>query len=247
MKRLFSAELLKYRKRRGLLWSTLALIVGPVLLAYSITAVLHLVNPDRYAAAGGAENFSNGAELMALFGLIAAIIAGVSAGVGDLSAGVFRELVVTGRDRLVLFAVRIPGGLALLLPILTLAFGLVVAASFAFAGSEPTPGAGLIGRQAGFLVLEIAFAFVTAVGVSSLMSSRGLAIGLLLGWHLAAAHLLLATGKLDSFLPNSALDRLQPGLNGGPSISVITAVAILVVWTAATVAAGAWRTATREA
>ena len=245
--RLFSAELLKLRKRRGLVWSTLALVLGPVLLAYSISAVLHAVDAERYDPAGGAENFTNGADLLALFGLIAAIIVGVGAGVGDLSAGVFRELVVTGRNRLALFAIRIPGGLAFLLPIAAAAFGVVVAASFAFAGSGPTPDAGMIVRQAGFLLLELGFAFITAVGVSSLMSSRGLAIGLLLGWHLAAAPLLLATGKLDSFLPNSALDRLQPSLEGGPGISVATAFAILLVWTAAAVAAGAWRTATREA
>ncbi len=38
---------------------------------------------------------------------------GIDAGAGDLSAGVFRDLVVTGRSRLALFASRVPAALAL--------------------------------------------------------------------------------------------------------------------------------------
>lgn len=245
--RLFSAELLKHRKRRGLVLSTLALIIGPVLVGYAITISLHAANPEKYGPAGGLANFNNSIDVMSLLGLVAAIIVGVMAGTGDLSAGVFRDLVVTGRSRLALFFVRIPGGLALLLPIAAVAFSLAAAAAFAFAGSGAAPGGGLVVRQGGFLLLHLGFAFVTAVGVSSLMSSRGLSIGLLLGWHLAIAELLYATGKLDWFLPNAALDRLQPAVEGGPDISVGTAFVILLVWTTATLAAGAWRTASREA
>ncbi len=39
------------------------------------------------------------------FGPLAAILIGTEAGAGDISAGVFRDLVVTGRSRLALFAV----------------------------------------------------------------------------------------------------------------------------------------------
>lgn len=245
--RLLSAEFLKLRKRRGLVLSTFALIIGPVLVGYAITVALHAANPEKYGPAGGSENFNNSIDVVSLLGLVAAIIVGVTAGAGDLSAGIFRDLVVTGRSRLALFCVRIPGGLGLLLPIATVSFGFAVAAAYAFAGGDPTPSAGLIARQGAFLFLYLGFAFVTAVGVSSLMSSRGLSIGLLLGWHLAVAQLLYSTGRLNSFLPNSALDRLQPALESGPDISVATAAVILLVWTAATLAAGAWRTMNREA
>jgi hypothetical protein len=245
--RLFGAELLKLRKRRGLVWATLALVVGPVLLAYAVTLTLHAVDPAKYGPAGGRENFNSSIDVISLLGLVAAVIVGVTAGAGDLSAGVFRELVVTGRSRLALFGVRLPGGLAFLLPIAAVAFALAAVAATAFAGSEPAPGAGLIARQGGFLLLLLGFSFVTALGVASVLGSRGIAIGLLLGWHLAAAPILLSTGKLDFLLPNAALDRLQPALENGPAISAAAAAAILALWAAAAIAAGAWRTATREA
>lgn len=247
MSRLFAAEVLKLRKRRGLVWATVALVVGPVLLAYAITVTLHAVDPDEYGPAGGVENFNNSIDVIGLLGLVAAVIVGVMAGAADLSAGVFRELVVTGRSRLALFAVRLPGGLAFLLPIATVAFGLAAVAATAFAGSEPAPGAALIARQGAFLLLLLGFSFATALGVASVLGSRGIAIGLLLGWHLAAAPILLSTGKLDFVLPNAALDRFQPALESGPALSVAAAAAILALWAAATLAAGAWRTATREA
>jgi hypothetical protein len=245
--RLFSAELLKHRRRRPLVLATIALLVGPVLLGYGIPYVLHAVDPDKYGPAGGVENFNSSIEVLGLLGLVAAIIVGVTAGAGDLSAGVFRELVVTGRSRLALFAVRIPGGLAFLLPVAAASFALAATAATVLADGEPTPGAGLIARQGGFLLLLLAFSFVTAVGLASVLSSRGIAIGLLLGWHLAAAPILLSTGKLDSLLPNAALERLQPALENRPGISVVAAAAILAVWTAAAVGPGAWRTVTREA
>ena len=247
MSRLFGAELLKLRKRRGLVWATLALVVGPVLVAYAITAILHAVDPDKYGPAGGVENFNSSIDVIGLLGLVAAVIVGVTAGAADLSAGVFRELVVTGRSRLALFGVRVPGGLAFLLPIGAVAFGLAVVAATVFAGSEPAPGAGLIARQGGFLLLLLGFSFLTSLGVASMLGSRGIAIGLLLGWRLAAAPILLSTGKLDVVLPNAALDRFQPALENGPALSVAAAASLLVLWAAATLAAGAWRTATREA
>jgi hypothetical protein len=245
--RLFSAELLKVRKRRGLVLATVALVVGPVLVGYGVPLALHTVDSDKYGPAGGIENFNSSIDVIGLLGLVAAIIVGVTAGAADLSAGVFRELVVTGRSRLALFGVRIPGGLALLLPIAAGAFALAAIAATVLADGEAVPGGGLIARQGGFLLLLLGFAFVTAVGVASLMSSRGIAIGLLLGWHLAAAPILQSTGKLDSVLPNAALDRLQPALENGPGISAAAAVAILAAWAAVTVGSGAWRTVTREA
>jgi hypothetical protein len=245
--RLFGAELLKLRRRRGLVWATFALVVGPVLLAYAVTVALHAVDPDEYGPAGGVENFNSSIEVVGLLGLVAAVIVGVTAGAADLSAGVFRELVVTGRSRLALFGIRLPGGLAFLLPIAAVAFALAAIAATVFAGSEPAPGADLIARQGGFLLLQLGFSFVTALGIASVLGSRGIAVGLLLGWHLAAAPILLSTGKLDAVLPNAALDRLQPALESGPSLSVAAAAGILAVWTAATVGGGAWRTVTREA
>ena len=52
---------------------------------------------------------------------MAGILVGATVGTGDLGR-VFRELVVTGRSRLALFAARVPAGLAFLLLPLGIAF-----------------------------------------------------------------------------------------------------------------------------
>ena len=47
---------------------------------------------------------------------------GAAAGTTDLSDGMFRHLVITGRSRLALFLARIPAGLAVTVPLVALAF-----------------------------------------------------------------------------------------------------------------------------
>ena len=54
------------------------------------------------------------------------------------------------------------------------------------------------------------------------------------------------TGKLDTVLLGSALKRIEPGA-GSLSISLLTAILLMVVWTIVPLAAGAWRTQTRDA
>ena len=47
---------------------------------------------------------------MAQFGFIVAAVLGAAAGTTDLTEGVFRNLVITGRSRLALYLARIPAG-----------------------------------------------------------------------------------------------------------------------------------------
>jgi len=65
--------------------------------------------------------------------------------------------------------------------------------------------------------------------------------GVLLAWQLAVAPLLLQTGKLDPVLLGAALKRIEPGA-GSLSITLVTAILLIVVWTIVPLAAGAWRT-----
>jgi hypothetical protein len=112
--RLVSAELLKLRKRRGLVVSAIALTVLPMVIAYTVLLIMHAANPAKHGPAGGLENMSGSMELLTTLSTVAAILIGATLGAGDVSAGVFRELVVTGRSRLAFFAARLPAGLALL-------------------------------------------------------------------------------------------------------------------------------------
>ena len=60
--------------------------------------------------------------MMAEFGFIAAVALGAAAGTTDLTDGMFRHLVITGRSRLALYLARIPAGLAITIPLVALAF-----------------------------------------------------------------------------------------------------------------------------
>jgi hypothetical protein len=243
---LVGAEFLKLRRRRALLSASVALIVAPVLLSYALGAVLHAADPARYEPAGGAASLADALHTLTQIGAVAFVLIGVSAGGGDLAAGVFRELVLTGRSRLALFAARLPGGLALLLALVALSFAIAAAASMALAAPGRAPGAGLLLRDAAWLALAATVTFCLALGVASLLDSRATAVGLLLAWQLAVAPLLLQSGKVDFLLPGAALERLQPG-GPGASLSPATAVLVLAAWTLLPLGAGAWRTHTRDA
>jgi hypothetical protein len=245
-RRLVAAELLKLRRRRPLLLAAVVLIVAPMFVSVIVLATLHEANPAKYGPAGGVDNLRGTLRLLTQIGGVAAVLVGVNAGGSDLAAGVFRELVVTGRSRLGLFAARIPGGLTFLLPFVVLAFAIAATAAVALAGRGQAPGAGLLLEYAGWVALVTTLGFLLALGVSSLLDSRATSIGVLLAWQLAVAPLLLQTGKLDPVLLGAALVRLEPGA-GGASISLLTAILLIVAWTVMPLAAGAWRTKTRDA
>jgi len=74
----------------------------------------HAVAPKSYAVAGGYDIFTNlTAGVMFIFGFIMAAALGCTAGSIDLTEGMFRHLVVTGRSRVALYFARIPAGLAI--------------------------------------------------------------------------------------------------------------------------------------
>jgi hypothetical protein len=51
---------------------------------------------------------------------------------------------VTGRSRQALFAARIPGARSLCLPVIALAYAVLVAGTFLLAGGMPTPDAATV-------------------------------------------------------------------------------------------------------
>jgi ABC-type transport system involved in multi-copper enzyme maturation permease subunit len=252
--RLVNAEFLKLRKRRGLVAAVSVLTILPMVIAYVVLLSLHASDPGKHGPAGGLENFVPSMEILSTLAIVSGVLIGATLGTGDLSAGVFRELVVTGRSRLALFAARIPAGLAILLAPVGVAFGITAAASRAFAGSLEAPSGTLLAQSGGWLALVAGVSMALALGLSSLFSSRGTSIGILLGWQLAVMPVLVAIGSLGSFrdgLFDAAADRLQPAaLADGPApvpMAAATAVVVLIAWTVIPLALGAWRTQTRDA
>ena len=101
--RLVRAEFLKLRKRRGLAAAATVLTLAPIVVGFVVLTIMHAVDPEKYGPAGGFENLQGSLELLTQIGIVAATLVGATAGAGDRGAGVFRELVVTGRSRLQLF------------------------------------------------------------------------------------------------------------------------------------------------
>ena len=98
------------------------LIIVPTVLFYGLRLLFHAVDPHGYGLAGSPQFFSQSTNLIDEFGFIAAAALGAAAGTTDLSDGMFRHLVITGRSRLALYLARIPAGLAITVPLVALAF-----------------------------------------------------------------------------------------------------------------------------
>ncbi len=242
---MIGAELMKLRRRRGLHWSTLALVVAPVVIGYVVLTLLHAVDPENAAPAGGIANLSGTYDFLAQIGMVAAIMVGVTAGSGDLGAGVFRELVVTGRSRLALFGVRFPGGVLFLAPFVLAAAVIASSASVVLPSDGPEPGAVLLIEYAGWLTVALVTGFSLALGIGSLVSGR-VAIGLVLAWQFVLSPLLLQIGKVDWMLVGAALRRIEPG-STNHSLSLTAAHLSIAAWTAVPLILGARRTASRDA
>jgi hypothetical protein len=252
--RLVNAEFLKLRKRRGLILATFALTVLPMIVAYIVLVILHATEPAKHGSAGGLENFSGSMYVLTQLGVVAATLLGATAGAGDLGSGVFRELVVTGRSRVALFAARVPAGLGLALGAVWAGFAVTAVASTVLAGSLEAPGVGLLVESAAWLAVVVGLALALALGVSSAVGSRGTTIGVVIGWQLVLMPFLLqmgALGFLRELLPFAATERVGPSalFDGGVAVpmSLSAAMAVIAVWAIVPLAAGAWRTSTRDA
>jgi hypothetical protein len=252
--RLVNAELLKLRKRRGLVLLTFTLTILPMVVAYVVLFAMHAAHPGKHGPAGGLENFSGSMYLLAQLAVVGGILVGATAGAGDLRAGVFRELVVTGRSRFALFAARVPAALALAVASALGGFAITAVSSTVLAGSLAAPGIGLLVESAAWLAVVVGLAVVLAVGVASTIGSRGTTIGVLVGWQLVLTPFLMqihTLGSLRELLPVAATERLAPAalFDGSPTVpmSVSSAVMVLAAWMLVPLAVGAWRTWSRDA
>jgi hypothetical protein len=251
--RLVRAELLKLRRRRGLVALCALLTIAPMIVGYASLAVLHATDAAGHGPAGGIDNLAGSLDLLSGLGLIAALLVGTTAGAGDLSAGVFRELVTTGRSRRDLYLARIPAGLALVVPLALAGFAVAAGSSIVFAGSLAAPGALLLLKSAAWVVVYVSFGYALGLGIASLVGSRAASIAGSLAFFLAISPLILAAdflGGARGAVPTAALGRLEPaGLGAEPPLhmTLAAALAAIVLWVVVALGLGAWRTITRDA
>jgi len=125
---MIATRIMELRKRRGLMITIIAVNIGLPALFLLIRLLAHAFAPRTNPPAGGQDIFMLlVAGFLPTFGFITAIMVGCTAGSRDLTEGMFRHLVVTGRSRLALYLARIPAGLAIVMSIVAIGCTIVCA------------------------------------------------------------------------------------------------------------------------
>jgi hypothetical protein len=247
--RLIRAEVLKLRKRPGMLAISAFVTIGAAALAVAVPVIQHASNAVKHGPAGGAENYAGTMSVIMVMVIVVGAIVGATAGAQDIETGVFRDSAATGRSRVALFGARIPGALAIVLPMAAISAGIVAVGGVAFAGSLAAPSTSvLISGTAGALAAAV-LSVTASVALAALTGSRGPVIGIVLAFELAISKLLMgmtALGDVRDLIPNSALDDISQSPNAVVAMSLGVSIAVLVFWSVAAFAAGAWKTRTRE-
>jgi ABC-type transport system involved in multi-copper enzyme maturation permease subunit len=248
------ADFLKLRKKRAtVIWAAVVAIL-PVIAFFIVAAAQHASDPAAHGPAGGIKGFTDGVRAVGFFfGPLAAILIGVEAGAGDSAAGVFRDLVVTGRSRLALFATRIPAALMVCWLVVLAAFGTLLVGTFAFASGAPDPSLTVIIEGLGFTLLATGVMCAVAAGFAALTASRPTALTALIGWHLVASPILVGISSLGSarkaILSDAIGNFSSVHIEHGASVPMSQGLAIVVIvaWLAILLGLGAWRTRTMDA
>jgi len=266
---LIGAKLLELRKRSVLMVITVSFTVGLPVIFYGIRVIYHLSDPAHYGPAGTASAFATAGTLMAEFGFIVAVLLGATAGTSDLTDGMFRHLVITGRSRLALYLARIPAGLSVVL--LPAAVGFTVAAlvtGFLNGPRAPgtlTPSAGALAGAGLWLELYLVIGFAVGLGLGVLMGQRTVPVVLLIVLDIIitpalADHALPHFVNVERLVIGVAMDQLKPavlaggahvGPTGGglalPPMPTWAMAAVIAGWVVGWLAIGAWKMATRDA
>ena len=267
---LITTKLLELRKRRTLMIVAVAFTIALPVLFYGIRLIYHLADPARYAPAGAPDAFATAGTIMAEFGFVVAVALGATAGTADLTDGVFRNLVITGRSRLALYLARLPAGLSILLSLAAVGFTVAcLATGFlgggAHAASAVTVSAGDMVRSGLWLELYLIVGFTVGLGLGSLMGQRTVPVILLIVLEIIITPV-LADHPLPFFLNGErvvvgvAMDQLKPaaiaggaqvGPSGGllhlPPMPTWAMITVIAGWIIGWSAIGAWKMVTRDA
>jgi hypothetical protein len=121
-----TTRFMELRKRRGLMIALIAVNIGIPVVFLGVRLISHAVAPKSYGPAGGYSIFTTLVTgFMYVFGFIVAAVVGCTAGSVDLTEGMFRHLVITGRSRLALYLARIPAGLAIVIAMVAVGYTIV--------------------------------------------------------------------------------------------------------------------------
>jgi hypothetical protein len=125
---MITTRFMELRKRRGLMIALIAVNIGIPVVFLAVRLISHAVDPKSFGPAGGYSIFTTlVAGFIYVFGFIVAAVVGCTAGSVDLTDGMFRHLVITGRSRLALYFARIPAGLAIVIAMVAVGYTIVCA------------------------------------------------------------------------------------------------------------------------
>jgi len=237
MLRLVEADLLKLRRRRGMVAVVAAIVFGAVAIYYGVGVIVD---------AGDAGNFDSAIGVLALLASVAGAVIGATAGGADIESGVFRDLVATGRSRTALFFSRVPASWALVLGMLAIA---VAASAGLSAVIADAPSAGDIARGAATVLVSGALTAAVCVGLAALTGRSGPVMGLALAFQLGVAPLVAqldVLGDARLAIPAVAIARFDGAEGLVASLPLLAAIAIVLAWAAAALGAGLWRSRTQE-
>ena len=117
----------------------------PLLIYFIVRAAQHSSSPAEHSPAGGTAGYTDALRILSFFfGPLAAIMIGTDGGAGDLAAGVFRDLVVTGRSRVALFASRVPAALGLTWLVVGAGYLLMLVGTLSSPEGSPDPSTALL-------------------------------------------------------------------------------------------------------
>src|ERR1017187_212953 len=125
---MIATRFMELRKRRGLMIALIVVNIGIPTVFLVVRLLAHAIAPKSYGPAGGYSIYTGLCSgVLYVFGFIVAATLGCTAGSVDLTDGMFRHLVVTGRSRLALYLARIPAGLAIIVTLVAIGFTIVCA------------------------------------------------------------------------------------------------------------------------
>ena len=125
---MIATRFMELRRRRGLMATLVLVNIGIPAVFLTVRLLAHAFAPHSYGPAGGYDIFTAMvAGVLFIFGFIVAATLGCTAGSVDLTEGMFRHLVITGRSRLAIYLARIPAGLAIIVPLIAIGFTIVCA------------------------------------------------------------------------------------------------------------------------
>lgn len=231
--RMVRAEVLRIRKNRGVMIAAFAMTL---LIGVLITVIPELYRLGHHGLAyvGGERGLERASIAVGFLGSIGAMIMGSAAASIDLSTGVFRDLVATGRSRTSLFLARVAGALVSWVPVVTIAYAVTAGLDWWFSrhGAPVSPEcvAGLRGATCAYfsgatppvsqfvewylwILAYTCFLLLVAVGLAALAGSRAITLGILIPFQLFVAPILSAVSQIGGareLLYTQSISRIVP-------------------------------------